>query len=192
MMRKLMWSGFVAASLLRVGAVCLGCSSSTSASAPLDAASDAITSGETGTLEDATSEAAPPCTPVSGMADAIDAATFACYSAACMSSLTACAADCDCNRTILTAVTCTQSGMSAGTCFGPAIASSNALVGPVVTCLGNNSECMMADGGDAGTAGPDGEAGTAGTDGEAGTAGPDREDGGGDSGTILDAADGGE
>jgi hypothetical protein len=91
----------------------------------------------------------------SAMVDQIDAAPFACYSAACTSSLTACAANCDCNNAIWTAVTCTQGGMSAGTCFAPAIASSNMLVGPVVTCLGNNAQCMMTDAGEAGTTAPE-------------------------------------
>jgi hypothetical protein len=155
-MRKVRWIGLAVASLLQADAFCFGCSSSTSATPTQDAASDAITSAETGAVEDATSEAAVPCTPMgSVMVDQIDAATFGCYSAKCTSSLTACAANCDCNNTIWTAVMCTQSGTSAGSCFAPTIASSNPLVGPVVTCLGNNAECMMTDRGEAATTGPE-------------------------------------
>jgi hypothetical protein len=142
--------GFATASIVGAGAVGFGCSSSSSGSPPTttpDAASEAAASPDSSAEaagEDASADvAAEACTSSVGsvLVDEIDASAFSCFLAQCTTSLTACAADCDCNNVIVTALNCqnTMGAAAQATCFGPVISDTNPTTVTAFTCLSGAS-----------------------------------------------------
>jgi hypothetical protein len=154
--------GFATASIVGAGAVGFGCSSSSSPSTSTttpDAAMEAAAAPDSSTTdasEDAADAAAEACTSSVGtvLVDEIDASAFSCFLAQCTASLTACAADCDCNNVIVTALNC-QNTMGAAaqvTCFGPVISDTNPTTIAAFGCLMTNSTGACAPpAGDGGT-----------------------------------------
>jgi hypothetical protein len=167
--------GFAAAAIVGAGVVEIGCSSSSSPPAnntPEDASmTDAPTAGDSGAPGDA---APTPCTPLDASAATIATGSplWDCYEAMCAPSLTACAADCQCNTDVLTSLQCIAADAGTSTsCFTPVSASTASTDMAVLTCLVANAACMSATG-EGGTP----EAGT--PDGGTPEAGADAGDGG--------------
>jgi hypothetical protein len=90
------------------------------------------------------------CTPIGISAATIDAGAFwGCFQQACSSQLDACAADCNCNNAIVTALACVATGGSMFSCFSSA-ASTNANAQAVGICLlGASGTCGIAPDGSA-------------------------------------------
>ncbi len=139
--------GFAAASLLGAGVAGVGCSSSSSppATTPPEDASTPIDSGvtppeDTGTATDAP---ATPCTPISDASAATivtGSPLWDCYEAKCGPSLTACAADCNCNNQVLEALNCVATdGGNSTTCF--ATVSTNSANDTVESTMLNVPRC---------------------------------------------------
>jgi hypothetical protein len=155
--------GFAAASIVGAGAAEIGCSSSSGGSSPEDSgtADTSTPPADTGSTEDAGGEAAA-CVTLDASAETIAAgATWACFQTMCTTSLTACAADCQCNSDVLGALECIASDAGSNiTCFGSVAGSSNAADIAFLGCLSSmESACMVSDSGtiltDGGTPGTD-------------------------------------
>jgi hypothetical protein len=160
MRASLFLAGLAAASLFGAGAVAVGCSSSSSPSPASGDDASTMTDAPTTTPDTGTEDA--PATPCTAISDASAATlvtgepTWPCYESKCTTSLTACAADCNCNNQVLTALNCIASDAgSATTCFMPVSAILTKPQSDVIACLVANSACMSAkaDGG-AGDGGP--------------------------------------
>src|SRR5450755_1823192 len=100
--------GFAAASVVGAGAVEIGCSSSSSTApaGPGDAstADSPVTPDDTGTPDTGTT-----CTPVSDASAATivtHTSAWDCEEVQCATELKGCAADCECNNDVLTALQC--------------------------------------------------------------------------------------
>ena len=179
--------GFAAASIMGAGAVGFGCSSSSSPAAAVDSGTTEASpeeAGGDGGGEDAPAAEAAACMP-SGINVAtmnFGSASWACFQAKCMPSLTMCAADCDCDNGILGALQCAADGGAAATmgCFVTAFGtlSSNAAGMAAEACIVQmNTPPSGACSGGGSTDGG----------GEGGDAAPTTTD----SGSAMDAADGG-
>jgi hypothetical protein len=152
--------GVAFAAVAGAGVAEVGCSSSSSPAAatpPEDASSpgpEASTPPEDTGAPPA--EAAGPCTPISDASAATiktGSALWDCYEAKCGPSLTACAADCNCNNDVLKALNCVATDAGSGTtCFGMYV-TGGMLDTNVVQCLVSNAACMTATAGDGGTEG---------------------------------------
>jgi hypothetical protein len=166
-----------------------GCSSdNTTADAGTDANTTAMDSStidapaESSSSVDAGKEAAA-CVPVDASVETVAAGPqWGCFQSACSTQLTACAADCLCNRTILTSLGCAAAGGDSTTCFTNAVVSSGAESAVVVAlgCLRTNMGMCSGGGTEGGT-----EGGAEGGPAEGGS------DTGVDGGTESGAAEGG-
>jgi hypothetical protein len=124
-------------------AIVSGCSSDNTTP---DAGTDANTTTMDSSTVDAPAESsvvdtgkeAAACVPVDASVETIAAGSqWGCYQSACSTQLTACAADCICNGTILASLGCAAAGGDSVTCFTNAIISSRSESQVVLTlgCL---------------------------------------------------------
>jgi hypothetical protein len=173
------WKWFAGAALLGAGAVAAACSSSSSgpsdggtAEAGVDtgAAVDTGAIPDTGAVTDGGGDVATATCEASTMNSATitSGPAWTCLEMVCKTSLTACAADCECNNAVLTALECVvMAGGSSATpaqttaCFtsnlGPLISSPDApIAGPVASCLMTMSQGCAMQGMEGGTDGGDG------------------------------------
>jgi hypothetical protein len=81
-------------------------------------------------------DAAAVCTPLGGSVATIAAgATWACFQAACMTELVACAADCTCNNAMLNALLCVSTTGDSRSCFTTAAVTGGSGAVSVAICL---------------------------------------------------------
>jgi hypothetical protein len=168
--------GFAAASILGAGAAEIGCSSSSSGGTTPTPPEDASTPVDTGTTPPEDSGTTPPsdagagpCTPVTDASAATivtGSPVWDCYESKCATSLTACAADCNCNNEVIESLLCTADGGNSTTCFGLVTGVTTPPQSDLTTCIVTNAVCQNATAGDGGTeAGTPSEAGVDGGDG---------------------------
>jgi hypothetical protein len=187
------WKRWASAALLGAGAVAAACSSSSSGPSDGGTAEAGVDTGAvsdgTGDVSDGGGDAAMTTCEASTASSATirSGPAWTCLEMVCKTSLTACAANCECNNAVLTALECVvaNGGASAtpaqtAACFtsniGPLISGpEGSIVAPLATCLMTMSQGCAAQGVEGGTdGGPSGEGGTDGSS-------------GGDSATASDA-----
>jgi hypothetical protein len=117
--------GFAAASIVAAGVVEVGCSSSsTPATPPVADAETPATDAPAAATDSSTPAEAAACVPMSTNSETFDSgsSTWAALQTACATSLTACAANCECNNAILQALVCSQADAALATgCFTTAL-----------------------------------------------------------------------
>jgi len=168
--------GFAAASIVGAGVVQVGCSSSSTPATTPVADAETPAADAPGTVEDSGTEAAAACVPMSTNSETFDSgsSTWAALQAACKTSLTACAANCDCNNAILQALVCSEADAAlAMGCFTTAL---GAIATSDPTDESAVGQCLIAN---------------TGTTPEAGADSGTTSDAAADAGTAADAADGG-
>lgn len=174
------WKWWTGAALLGAGAVVVACSSSSSnpndggtAEAGVDTGS---VPGDTGVVSDGGGDgdaAMATCEASTMSSETIQSGpAWTCLEMVCKTSLTACAADCECNNAVLTALECVvMAGGSSATpaktaaCFtsnlGPLISSPDApIAGPVASCLMMMSQGCATQGMEGGTDGGSSDGGS--------------------------------
>ena len=129
--------GFAVASMAGAGLVGMGCSSSSNNGTPAGTEAGTITDdgGGTDAMTPVPDAGTTPCTAAPVNVETLDGgAQWSCLQTACKASLTACAAECECNNAVLASLLCSADGGTPTACFTP-LATGDMLAQGVITCL---------------------------------------------------------